>query len=338
VLETDWSVDEVADVSLIELSVHNPTAVDRRVRVESRLDGPVLPPRDGSVPEAGWDEHGYAGVVPAGERVALGFAVPAPPTEPPVSVSDEGRATDDEGEATAADAVRALGSADPPADALPAASGTEPADAGGDGGTGASPSPTDGPGGQTPLGSGGAPAESPPVPRGRRSASETPPAATAATATDDEGGDDPDTDEGVEACADDEGVEACATDDEGIETYATDDEGIEAYANDEEGVETCADDDAPGAPAGADPDLPPAVASWVETVARRVDDAERLTDATVAEAAAVAADRDGVDAATLAERVATDETRLRALAARATELADRAAGTDVPVDALARLS
>jgi hypothetical protein len=316
VLETDWSVDEVADVSLIELSVHNPTAVDRRVRVESRLDGPVLPPRDGSVPEAGWDEHGYAGVVPAGERLALGFAVPAPPTEPPVSVSDEGRATDENEEPTAADAVRALGPADPPADAIPAASGTEPASGDGAARADADPSPTDGPDEQTPLGSGAATTESLPARDGRSSPSGTVPdagpdlgsvepdgagraGATAATATDaDDGDGGPDADDETEAST----------------------------------------DDGPGAPTAADPDLPPAVASWVESVARRVDDAERLTDATVTEAAAVAADRDGVDAATLAERVATDETHLRALAARATELADRAAGTDVPVDALARLS
>jgi hypothetical protein len=310
VLETDWSVDEVADVSLIELSVHNPTAVDRRVRVESRLDGPVLPPRDGSVPEAGWDERGYAGVVPAGERLALGFAVPAPPTEPPVSVSDEGRATDEEREATAADAVRALGPADPPADAIPAANGTGPAGDDGAERADADPSPTDGPDERTPLGAGVAAAESLSAPDGRSSPSATVPDAS------------PD----VESVEPDGGGRAGATAATATDADADDGDG---------GPDT---DDGTGASTATDPDLPPAVASWVETVARRVDDAERLTDATVTEAAAVAADRDGVDAATLAERVATDETDLRALAARATELADRAADTDVPVDALARLS
>ncbi len=320
-LETDWSVDEVADVSLIELSVHNPTAVDRRVRVESRLDGPVLPPRDGSVPEAGWDERGYAGVVPAGEGLALGFAVPAPPTEPPVSVSDEGRATDEKEEPTAADAVRALDPADPPADAIPAASGTEPASGDGAARVDAEPSPTDGPDEQPPLGSGAATTESLPTRDGRSSPSGTVP---------DEG---PDLGSVERDGAGRAGATAATATDDGDGAADTDDR-TEA-STDETDVRT---DDGTDAPTATDPDLPPAVASWVESVARRVDDAERLTDATVTEAAAVAADRDGVDAATLAERVATDETHLRALAARVTELADRAAGTDVPVDALARLS
>ena len=299
--ETDWSVDEVADVSLIELSVHNPTAVDRRVRVESRLDGPVLPPRDSSVPEAGWDERGYAGVVPAGERIALGFAVPAPPTEPPVSVSDEGRATNDEGETSAADAVRALGPADPPADALPAATGIEP--------TTDEPSPGD----ATARPDGSTDDRSRPARNDRSSdldgRSDTS-VGVAPTDPADEGdtGGAPEPEPGPEP---DEG---------GIDT--------EPDPNDGAGEDRHVDDH----------DLPPAVASWVEAVARRTDDAERLTDATVAEAAAVAADRDGVDAAVLAERVRADEARLRALADRATTLADRAAETDVPVDALARLS
>ncbi|WP_338740173.1 hypothetical protein [Haloplanus salilacus] len=124
-MDADWSVtglDGRDDVRLVTVELRNPDPVDRRVRVDNRLDGPVLPPRRAGVPDPGWDRDGFTGVVPAGERRPLGYACPAPPSRPPVSVVDEGRATGGSADDDAEVAVRELADPRPPADAVPDAS------------------------------------------------------------------------------------------------------------------------------------------------------------------------------------------------------------------------
>jgi len=90
----------------------------------------------------------------------------------------------------------------------------------------------------------------------------------------------------------------------------------------------------------SDQQLPDAVSQWLETVARRVDRAERL-----AGAESLAAATDAVRAAgglsgvrTVAARGDTDEQMLRALSRRAERLADRRAAATVPTEALSRLA
>lgn len=56
-----------------------------RVRVESRLDGPVWPPRSAGRVADGWDEDGVTTTADAG-TTALGFATPASPAEPVAEV------------------------------------------------------------------------------------------------------------------------------------------------------------------------------------------------------------------------------------------------------------
>lgn len=63
-------------VTLVESLVT--AARPHRVRVESRLDGPVWPPRRDGRPVDGWDERGVSTTVDAG-TTAIGFATPAPP-------------------------------------------------------------------------------------------------------------------------------------------------------------------------------------------------------------------------------------------------------------------
>jgi hypothetical protein len=119
-MDSDWSVTSLDghDVTLVTVDLRNPSPVDRHVRVSNRLDGPVLPPKRADVPESGWDEDGFGGVVPAAGRRTLGYACPAPATRPPVSVVDEGRADEEDTDATAV-AVRELGDPRPPSDAIP---------------------------------------------------------------------------------------------------------------------------------------------------------------------------------------------------------------------------
>jgi len=126
-MESEWSatsLDGRDDVVLVTVDLRNPSAVDRRVRVTNRLDGPVLAPRRAGVPEPGWDDDGFGGVVPADGRLSLGYACPSPMRRPPVSVVDEGRSDGEEEDRTAA-AIRGLGDPRPPGDAIPKADDTD---------------------------------------------------------------------------------------------------------------------------------------------------------------------------------------------------------------------
>jgi hypothetical protein len=81
----DWTTRRENGTTLVELVLVNDGPA-RRVRVDNELDGPVHPPRTDGVPAEGWDEDGFEGTVDAGDRLALGYAMPAPPADPPVSV------------------------------------------------------------------------------------------------------------------------------------------------------------------------------------------------------------------------------------------------------------
>ena len=75
--------------------------------------------------------------------------------------------------------------------------------------------------------------------------------------------------------------------------------------------------------------VPGAVDEWLCAVESRVQRAERVTDASAAEATAAILDSGGVDAlSTLPEAVAADESALRAVAARIDALVERVAETD----------
>ncbi|TKX76001.1 hypothetical protein EXE46_00335 [Halorubrum sp. GN11_10-6_MGM] len=122
-MELDWSVDREGGASLVGVRVRNDGTVPRRVRIESRLDGPVLPPRRGGVPESGWDAESVTAVIDSGERRAFGFAALAEPVEPPVEIASvepvpaaaDGDPTADAGsENVALSAVRDLESHRPP--------------------------------------------------------------------------------------------------------------------------------------------------------------------------------------------------------------------------------
>ncbi|WP_434521150.1 hypothetical protein [Halorubrum sp. AS12] len=122
-MELDWSVEREGDASLVGFRVRNDGAVPRRVRIESRLKGPVLPPRRGGVAEAGWDAAGVTAVVSPGERETFGFAALADAVEPPVEIAsvesvDPGkkdtRAADETGSDLARAAVRDLETHCPP--------------------------------------------------------------------------------------------------------------------------------------------------------------------------------------------------------------------------------
>lgn len=114
-------------VTLVTATVAGADA-PRRVTLASRLDGPVWPPRRQGEPEAGWSDDGFAGVVPAEGQLAIGFASPAEPVDPPMEVvaTEPAAAPTDDMDSPAA-VVRGLGDPTPPAliDVEGAADGTD---------------------------------------------------------------------------------------------------------------------------------------------------------------------------------------------------------------------
>jgi hypothetical protein len=113
-MDLDWTQESTAGVTLVRACLRNDRATDRRVRLRNRLDGPVLPPRRHGTPEAGWDRDGVTTVVPADETVSVGYACPAPTSEPPVVVAEAGAATGETSDSTAEASLRELGDHRPP--------------------------------------------------------------------------------------------------------------------------------------------------------------------------------------------------------------------------------
>jgi len=164
---TDSRVRRYGGVTLVEVTVGNDGTRSRRVRIESELDGPVWPPRTRGVPDAEWDGDAIAARVDPGDRRSFGFATPALPADPAVSVTVDEAATDG-GTTTPADVVRALGDPRPPRDALGdpfrAGRGRPPGPRRHDDGD---PDPTGSPGGRTGSDDGGTPAVGSPASTGR---------------------------------------------------------------------------------------------------------------------------------------------------------------------------
>jgi hypothetical protein len=114
----DWHLRTRDGIALVRLLVTS--GATERVRVSNCLDGPVWPPRREGVPEEGWDEGGFEGVVGADERLVLGYACPADPCDPPARVTSLG--SEEDGTAvTARDVVRSLGDPSPPRDTVASA-------------------------------------------------------------------------------------------------------------------------------------------------------------------------------------------------------------------------
>lgn len=130
--ELEWTVRREGDVTLVEAVVSREAAVVSEdpaltVTVESLLDGPVWPPRRDGVPIAGWSGRRFETAVSAGERVAVGFASPAAPADPPVEIADRTRgAVRSSDDATPSDVLRALGDPSPPRDAVPSPGRADP--------------------------------------------------------------------------------------------------------------------------------------------------------------------------------------------------------------------
>jgi hypothetical protein len=129
----DCRAERVDGVTLVTATVGD-IAEPNRITVRNRLDGPLWPPRKQGVPEAGWTEDGFEGVVGPGTH-ALGYATPAPPSDQPAELVSAEPTPDsppaDEGLDSADAVLRELGDPSPPADAVPAGESAQTGDSGG---------------------------------------------------------------------------------------------------------------------------------------------------------------------------------------------------------------
>lgn len=242
--------------------------VPTRVTVRNCLDGPVWPPRSEGVPEAGWTETGFTGVLAPGSH-ALGYATPARPDGQPAELADAVAVPDADpvGERSdrPADVVRELGDPTPPADAVPAA----------------------------------APITSP-------SSDDTPPNST------------------------------LSPDESGPPPTADGDRCQPSPSSGSTGGSGVSTDHAP--PGDDHTSLPPSVGPWLAEMERRADTAEALAAAETLPEATRAVRGAGGLAETRALADAEDEAQLRLVARRARRLADRHAGTTIPVETLSTLA
>lgn len=317
--ELDWTTRREAGVTLVELTVTNDVDGPRRVRVRSAI--PVLPPRSDGVPATGWTEVEADRVavveVPPGATRGLGYASPET-ADPPATLVDAEPPEPREAPEPVADApaveqtpdgvVRDLPEAGPPRDAVP------PADDGG--GEAPRESPQSGPveaDGGAPIGTDGPRTAIDPTEAGEiDDAADTGAGPGHPGATADTTGRSSQPESAGEGPDDDRPPSRAERPREQPDTPV--------------GWTWGGDDPTDGV------DLPPTVADWLDGVVRRIDLAADLAAAGGGpEATALVAAAGGPGAVDrLADRVADDPDRLRRLAARAEELADRAEAVAVP--------
>jgi hypothetical protein len=300
-MDCDCAATAAAGVAFVAVVLRNPTAVARRVRVENRLAGPLLPPRTEGVPDAGWDATGVSVVLHPEESRSLGYACPL------------GTATADAFD-TPADDASSPDLAEPPAEVVanervaesngtPCRSDTDARSITGDSDRTVRTVVRD-------LGRPAPPRDAVPAPDA--------PADRESTA-DRETTDASDTLDNHETTTDHHAPHDHETT---TDHHAPHDHETTTDHHHEPPADT----------------LPPPVAAWLAGIERRIETAERLAPDTSVAAATRAVETSDVPPPELSARLAEDRRRLRALADRLDRLAARAESASVPTDHLRRLS
>lgn len=112
----DCTQESLDGVTLVECRLASEAR--ERVTLEATHEAPIWPPRRQGVPAAGWDEPRWTGVVPADGPLALGYATPAEPSDPPMRIVDSDPPPDKATTPGPRAVIRALGDPRPPRDAV----------------------------------------------------------------------------------------------------------------------------------------------------------------------------------------------------------------------------
>lgn len=116
-IELDWEIDRIEGVTLVSATVATTATTPQRVRIESRLDGPLWHPGRGPHPDPEWTDAGWDGIVEPNQHRGIGFASPAAPAEPPLEMVAARRASTDRS-ANEVDALASLTEWKPSPDVL----------------------------------------------------------------------------------------------------------------------------------------------------------------------------------------------------------------------------
>ncbi|MCL9812894.1 hypothetical protein [Natranaeroarchaeum aerophilus] len=79
-------VERAGGVTTVRVILTNDRSTPQTVRLRSELDGPVWPPQRNGVVDAHWTDGVWEATIQPGRNRGVGFASPAPPVDPPVSV------------------------------------------------------------------------------------------------------------------------------------------------------------------------------------------------------------------------------------------------------------
>ncbi|ELY96462.1 DUF7857 domain-containing protein [Natrialba taiwanensis] len=91
----DARADRTNGVTTVRVVLTNTHSTPQTVRLEHRLDGPIWPPRPNGVADPRWTGDCWETTIRPDRSEGLGFASPATPTDPLVTVVSSTRSTDD---------------------------------------------------------------------------------------------------------------------------------------------------------------------------------------------------------------------------------------------------
>lgn len=92
----ETNVDRTSGITTVRVTVTNTRSTPQTVRLQSLLDGPIWPPQRDGVVDPRWDDDGWEATVRPSRCRGVGFASPAPPTDPLVEVVSSERREADE--------------------------------------------------------------------------------------------------------------------------------------------------------------------------------------------------------------------------------------------------
>lgn len=92
----ETNAERTNEVTTVRVVLTNTHSTPQTVELRSRLGGPVWPPRRNGVVDPRWTDDRWEGTTRPGRSRGVGFASPAPPTDPLVEVvSSDRRDADD---------------------------------------------------------------------------------------------------------------------------------------------------------------------------------------------------------------------------------------------------
>lgn len=82
----ETTADRRNGITTVQIVLSNGRSTPQLVRIRNALEGPVWPPRPEGVPDPRWADDVWESTIEPGRTRGIGFATPAPPTDPLVEI------------------------------------------------------------------------------------------------------------------------------------------------------------------------------------------------------------------------------------------------------------